>query len=131
MKLGLARLHALKEGFLAERALKPRTLTPLGEALEDHSAEGIGILTAEPWRFTRALVYGMVGLVGVALVWSFFGHADVLVTAGGTLVPASEVRRLYAPIDGELSNIYIAAGQPVKAGDVVARLYARGAIERA
>ena len=111
--------------------MKRDTLTPLTEALEDYSAEGISILTAEPWRFTRALVYSMVGLVAAGLVWSFFGHADVLVTAGGTLVPASEVRRLYAPIDGELSNIYIAEGQPVKAGDVVARIYARGAIEAA
>jgi hemolysin D len=55
----------------------------------------------------------------------------VLVSAPGTLVPASEVRRLYAPIDGELANIYIAEGQPVLKGDVVARLYARGAIEAA
>jgi len=106
-------------------------MTPLGEALEDHSAEGIGILTAVPWRFTQALVLAMVALVCTALVWSFFGHADVLVTAGGALVPASDVRRLYAPIDGELSNIYIAEGQPVNKGDVVARLYARGAIEAA
>lgn len=114
------------KGFVKADALKP-----LGEALEDHSADGIAILTADPWRYTQALVYTMVALVAAGLVWSFFGHADVLVTAGGTLVPASEVRRLYAPIDGELSNIYIAEGQPVKAGDVVARLYARGAIEAA
>ena len=111
--------------------MKPDTLTPLTEALEDHSAEGISILTADPWRYTQALVYTMVGLVLAALLWSFFGHADVLVTANGTLVPASEVRRLYAPIDGELSNIYIAEGQPVNKGDVVARIYARGALEAA
>lgn len=110
---------------------KAESLRPLSEALEEHSAEGISILTADPWRFTQLLVYTMVGLVLAALVWSFFGHADVLVTAGGTLVPASDVRRLYAPIDGELSNIYIAEGQPVKQGDVVARIYARGAIEAA
>lgn len=106
-------------------------LKPLNEALEDHSAEGISILTAEPWRFTQATVYTMVALVLSALLWSFFGHADVLVMAPGTLVPASEVRRLYAPIDGELANIYIAEGQPVLKGDVVARIYARGAIEAA
>jgi hemolysin D len=111
--------------------MKAPSLTPLTEALEDHSAEGISILTANPWRYTQALVWAMVALVATALVWSFFGHADVLVTSGGTLVPASEVRRLYAPIDGELSNIYIAEGQPVNKGDVVARLYARGAIEAA
>ena len=106
-------------------------LKPLTEALEDHSAEGISILTADPWRFTQALVYAMVALVLAALVWSFFGHADVLVTASGSLAPASDVRRLYAPIDGELANIYIAEGQPVTRGDVVARIYARGAIEAA
>ncbi|MDB5745373.1 MAG: hemolysin, partial [Massilia sp.] len=111
--------------------IKPQSLTPLSEALEDHSAEGISILTADPWRFTQALVYGMAALVVAALAWSFFGHADVLVTANGSLVPASEVRRLYAPIDGELANIYIAQGQPVNKGDVVARIYARGAIEAA
>ncbi len=66
-----------------------------------------------------------------ALLWSFFGHADVIVTAQGTLWPKSEVRRFYAPIDGELANIYIAEGQPVTKGDVMARLNARGAIEAA
>ncbi|MEO7497748.1 MAG: HlyD family efflux transporter periplasmic adaptor subunit [Massilia sp.] len=111
--------------------MNQRLLKPLTEALEDHSAEGIGILTADPWRYTQALIYAMVALVLAGLVWSFFGHADVLVTAGGALAPASEVRRLYAPIDGELANIFIAEGQPVKKGDVVARIYARGAIEAA
>jgi HlyD family secretion protein len=108
-----------------------RGLRPLVGALEDHSEEGVGILTAEPWRYTRALIYTMVALVLCALLWSFFGRADVLVTAPGTLVPASDVRRVYAPIDGELANIFIAEGQPVLKGDVVARLYARGAIEAA
>lgn len=112
-------------------ARKGNRLRPLVQALEDHSEEGVAVLTAEPWRFTSATIWTMVALVLAALVWSFFGRADVMVTAPGTLVPASEVRRVYAPIDGELANIYIAEGQPVLKGDVVARLYARGAIEAA
>jgi HlyD family secretion protein len=71
------------------------------------------------------------GLVLSALLWTFFGHADVIVTAQGTLLPDSEVRRFYAPVDGELANLYIAEGQPVSKGDVLARLNARGAIEAA
>ncbi|RJG05557.1 HlyD family efflux transporter periplasmic adaptor subunit [Noviherbaspirillum cavernae] len=106
-------------------------LKPLTEALEDHSAEGIAILTSEPWRFTQAAVIAMVGLVLVALIWSFFGRADVIVTAQGALQPDSEVRRIYTPVDGELANLYIAEGQPVSKGDVLARLNARGAIEAA
>ncbi|HEX7645939.1 MAG TPA: biotin/lipoyl-binding protein, partial [Noviherbaspirillum sp.] len=110
---------------------KENRLTPLMEALEDHSAEGIAILSAEPWRFAQASVVAMMALVLVALLWSFFGHADVIVTSPGTLIPDSEVRRLYTPIDGELANLYMAEGQPVSKGDVVARLNARGAIEAA
>ncbi|HZW23604.1 HlyD family efflux transporter periplasmic adaptor subunit [Noviherbaspirillum sp.] len=106
-------------------------LRPLTEALEDHSAEGIAILTAEPWRFTQALVVTVFALIVAALMWSFIGTADVIVTAQGSLQPESEVRRFYAPIDGELANVYIAEGQPVSKGDTLARLNARGAIEAA
>jgi HlyD family secretion protein len=53
------------------------------------------------------------------------------VTAQGTLSPESEVRRIYAPIDGELADLYIAEGQPVQKDDVLARINARGAIEAA
>jgi hemolysin D len=106
-------------------------LKPFAESLGDHGAEGISILTAEPSRLTHALIYAMVALVVSGLVWSFVGRADVIVSAQGTLSPESEVRRFYAPIDGELTDVYIAEGQPVSKDDVVARLNARGAIEAA
>ncbi|MGO4332393.1 HlyD family efflux transporter periplasmic adaptor subunit [Cupriavidus sp. 2TAF22] len=106
-------------------------LKPLHEALEDHSAEGIAILSAEPLKIMQISVMVMVLLVLCALVWSFVGHADVIVTADGTLAPESEVRRFYAPVDGELADLYVAEGQPVSKDDVLARLNARGAIEAA
>jgi HlyD family secretion protein len=106
-------------------------LRPFPQALGDHAAEGIAILTAEPSRFTLAVVVAMAGLVAAALAWSFFGRADVLVTAQGVLQPDSEVRRFHAPVDGELANLYVAEGQPVSKGDVLARLNARGAVEAA
>lgn len=110
---------------------QPNRLVPLTDVLGDHSSEGIAILTAEPWRALHALVYTMIGLVFTGLIWSFIGRADVIVTEQGALAPASEVRRLYAPVDGELVNLYVAEGQPVTKGDVIARLNARGAIEAA
>jgi len=106
-------------------------LKPLAEALGDHSTEGIAILSAEPWRVLHAVIYTMIALVLTALAWSFVGRADVIVTAQGALQPDSELRRFYAPVDGELVNLYVAEGQPVSKGDVLARLNARGAIEAA
>ena len=111
--------------------LPDQAITPLEEALQDHGVEGIAILTAEPWRLTQAVVYAVLGMVLCGLLWSFLGHADVIASAVGTLAPESEVRRVYAPVDGELANLYIAEGQPVAHGDVVARLNARGAVEAA
>lgn len=106
-------------------------LKSLTAALEDHSAEGIAILTSEPPYMAQATILLLVGLLMAALVWSFIGRADVIVTAPGSLSPDSEVRRFYAPIEGELIDIYIAEGQPVAKGDVLARLNARGAIQAA
>src|ERR1700742_1069411 len=106
-------------------------LRPLVDALGDHSTEGIAILTAEPWRPLDALVYTMIALVLSGAAWSVIGRADVIVTEQGMVAPAAEVRRFYAPVDGELVNLYVAEGQPVAKGDVLARLNARGAIEAA
>lgn len=106
-------------------------LRPLTEALGDHSTEGIAILTAEPWRVLHAVIYTMIALVLSGLAWSFIGRSDVIVTAQGALQPDSDLRRFHAPVDGELANLYIAEGQPVSKGDVLARLNARGAIEAA
>jgi len=106
-------------------------LVPLADALGDHSSEGIAILTAEPWRALHGLIYTMIALVLSGFAWSFIGRADVIVTEQGALAPASELRRFYAPIDGELANLYVAEGQPVAKGDVLARLNARGAVEAA
>ena len=104
-------------------------LKRLSEALEDHSTEGVAILSAEPSKMIFGLILAIVGMIFAALLWSFFGRADVIVSAQGHLRPDSEVRRFYAPIAGELVDIYIAEGQPVSEGDVLARLNARGAIE--
>ena len=91
-------------------------LKPLSEALEDHSPEGIAILTAEPCGSRRRSSSRWSRSSCRRLIWSFVGRADVIVSAQGTLSPESEVRRIYAPIDGELADLYIAEGQPVSEG---------------
>ncbi len=103
----------------------------LQAALRDHSAEGIGILTAEPSRLIGFTLYLLSALIIAILAWSFVGRADVVVKVPGVLGPESSVRRIYAPIEGELVDLYIAEGTPVTEGDVLARINARGAIQAA
>jgi HlyD family secretion protein len=104
-------------------------LRPLASALEEHSAEGIDILYSEPSRLIRLTIMLMLGLVLAGLAWSFVGRADVIVSASGVVSPDEEVRRVYAPIGGELVDIYVAEGAPVSQGDVLARINARDAIQ--
>jgi len=103
----------------------------LSEALRDHSAEGITILTSEPSRLISATLYLLTALLLAGLAWSFVGRADVIVEVSGVLGPESKVRRVYTPIDGELVDSYITEGTPVAEGDVLARINARGAIQAA
>lgn len=103
----------------------------LQDALEDHSAEGITILSAEPSRLTRALIVLLFGLLLAGAAWSFVGRADVTVQASGVLIPDGDERRIYSPVDGELVNIYLVEGMPVSKGDVLARIKAVDAIQLA
>jgi hemolysin D len=106
-------------------------LRRLSTALEDHSAEGIEILYSEPSRMIAATIILMLLVVVSALLWSFVGRADVIISAPGVLGPEEEVRRIYAPINGELVAIYVTEGAPVSKGDLLARLNARDAIRAA
>lgn len=106
-------------------------LRRLSSALEDHSAEGIEILYSEPSKIMRMTILLILSFALAALVWSFFGRADVIVTATGVLSPDEEVRRVYTPIGGELVEIFVTEGVPVSEGDVLARLNARDAIQAA
>ena len=106
-------------------------LRRLSSALEDHSAEGIEILYSEPSKIMRMTILLILLFLFAALVWSFFGRADVIVTATGVLSPDEEVRRVYTPIGGELVEIFVTEGVPVSKGDVLARLNARDAIQAA
>ncbi|MCO6441542.1 MAG: HlyD family efflux transporter periplasmic adaptor subunit [Nitrococcus mobilis] len=111
---------------------RPEPYQPrLQDALEDHSAEGITILSSEPSRLTRALILLLFALLLAGAAWSFIGHADVIVQAGGVLGPDAEERRIYSPVDGELVNIYLAEGMPVAKGDILARVEAVNAIQLA
>lgn len=110
---------------------KENHMQSLSSALEEHSAEGIEILYAEPNRLISLMILMISALLLAILVWSFFARADVIISAHGILEPEEEVRRIYAPIQGELVDIYLTEGLPVSEGDILARLNAREAIQLA
>ncbi len=109
----------------------PLSPIALGRALEEHSVEGIQILYSRPAPMLHTSLALVAALVLAALAWAFVGHADVIVSAPGILSPEDEVRRVYTPAAGELEGMLVREGDPVRAGEPIARVRSREAISLA
>lgn len=58
----------------------------------------------------------------VCAAWSWLGRLDVVVVADGRLVPRTLVRTLQSAEGGVVREVFVAEGEPVLAGQLVARL---------
>ena len=110
---------------------KSQNQADLPVSLEDHDVAGQEILTSEPSKLMRITIIVIFAMLVAGLVWSFFGKADVIVKAQGMLAPEGEVRRIYAPIDGEIVDNFMVEGSPVTQGDVLIRINSPGAVQLA
>jgi HlyD family secretion protein len=108
-----------------------RSKKGLNRFLQDHGPEGVAILTDQPSRLIRATILVLFGLLIAAVLWSFYGKADVVVESTGMVKPELEQQGVYLPIKGELVNVYVTEGMPIEKGDVVARINSPSAIELA
>lgn len=95
---------------------------------EDVSPEGMAILLAQPPRLARGVVVIVSALLITAIAWSFFGRADVIVSAQGVVAPEQDQVQVFLPVPGELRELFVAEGQLVQAGDTLARVNAPEAI---
>jgi hemolysin D len=101
------------------------------DAVEEHSAEALEVLMERSSFLARGVIYLLIALLISLFIWSFYGKADVIVTAKGQLEPASEERRVYVPTNGELIDMYVAEGMPISKNDILARIKAPDAIKAA
>jgi hemolysin D len=101
------------------------------QALEEHSAEGLEIMMGVSSFTAHGIIYILAGLMLAIFVWSFFGKADVIVSAPGRVEPDPKTRGVYSPTDGELVNVYVTEGTTVAKNDLVARIKASAAIQAA
>ena len=101
------------------------------DALEEHGAEGIEILMGTSSFLAHGVIYILMGLLLALFIWSFYGKTDVIITAEGRLDANSEMRRVYVPTAGELTDIYVTEGMLVSMDDLLARVKAPGAIKAA
>jgi hemolysin D len=72
--------------------------------------------------WSRAIVWGIVGVTSFALLWAYFAKIDEAVPAPGQLKPQGSVQPVQAPVGGVVEEILVKDGQRVKQGDVLIRM---------
>lgn len=97
----------------------------------DHGPEGIALLTAEPSRLMCVTLWLFVAALAAGLAWSFIGKSEEVVSAAGQLGPETQTRPVFTPVAGELVDVFMREGMPVREGDVLARIDSPSAVEAA
>ncbi len=96
---------------------------------DDMSADGLAMMLSQPSRMMRAVIIILAALLVTAVAWSFYGKSPKIVSAKGTVIPEGEQKQIYSPVKGELVEIFVDEGVPVRKGDVLGKLYSLQAIQ--
>ncbi|MCY7282958.1 MAG: HlyD family efflux transporter periplasmic adaptor subunit [Cyanobacteria bacterium CAN_BIN43] len=72
--------------------------------------------------WSRAIVWGIVGVTSFVIIWAAFAKIDEAVPAPGQLKPQGSVQPVQAPVGGVVEEILVKDGQRVKRGDVLIRM---------
>ncbi len=72
--------------------------------------------------WSRAIVWGIVGVTSFVILWACFAKIDEAVPAPGQLKPQGSVQPVQAPVGGVVEEILVKDGQRVKRGDVLIRM---------
>jgi hemolysin D len=97
----------------------PKRLTP--EAM-DFAPGLLAIQENPPARLPRAVLLAVTAMLGILLLWAWFGKLDIIASAEGRLVPQSYVKVVQPSDAGIVKEILIREGESVTAGQVLLRM---------
>ncbi len=80
------------------------------------------IVERPPAPWTRRTAVALTLLIVGALIWSIIGHLDIHARAVGRLLVTSHSKVIQSMELGEISQIHVRDGQPVKTGDLLVSL---------
>jgi HlyD family secretion protein len=80
------------------------------------------LLDALPRRWTRSMLYCLVGFTAIALPWTMFSRVDETGSARGRLEPQGSTYRLDAAVGGKVINVAAKEGETVKAGQLLVEI---------
>ncbi|MDR3598491.1 HlyD family efflux transporter periplasmic adaptor subunit [Clostridium sp.] len=77
------------------------------------------MLEAKPHKFTSIFAYGLIGILAIALIWSYFGEIDIVTKSNGVVTSNDKTISVLNEVDGKVIDVNFKEGQAVKEGDVL------------
>lgn len=77
------------------------------------------MLEAKPHKFTSIFAYGLIGILAIALIWSYFGEIDIVTKTKGVVTSNDKTISVLNEVDGKVVNVNFKEGQSVKEGDIL------------
>ncbi|MEH2176793.1 HlyD family efflux transporter periplasmic adaptor subunit [Nostoc sp.] len=80
------------------------------------------LLDALPRRWTRSMLYLIVGFTAIALPWAMLSQVDETGSARGRIEPLGATQRIDSPASGNVITVRVKEGETVKAGQTLVEL---------
>lgn len=107
----IAKLALLQEKVAADSKLKH-----MNEHEKEFLPAVLEVTETPPSHAARLLTYLIMLMFTVLILWSVLGKIDIIATATGKLMPASNIKTIQTLVDSEIEEIYVQEGQYVKEG---------------
>ena len=73
-------------------------------------------------KWSRATIWGVIGVTTFALGWSYFAKIEQVVPAQGQIQPRGKIQEIQVPTNGVVAQVEVEEGEAVEKGDVLMKL---------
>ena len=105
-----------KLALLQEKASKNSKVKGMNEHEKEFLPAVLEVTEMPPSHAARVLTYVIMLMFTTLILWSILGKIDIIATASGKLMPASNIKTIQTLTDSEIEEIYVQEGQYVKEG---------------
>ncbi len=105
-----------KLALLQEKASADSKIKGMNEHEKEFLSAVLEVTETPPSHAARLLTYLIMLMFTVLILWSVLGKIDIIATATGKLIPASNIKTIQTLVDSEIEEIFVQEGQYVKEG---------------
>jgi len=109
-------IEIARMALLQEKSTENSKIKFMNEHEKEFLPAVLEVTETPPSHAARLLTYTIIFMFVIGILWSVFGKIDIIATATGKLIPASNIKTIQTLTDSEIEEIYVQEGQYVKEG---------------